>query len=220
MLLAVLLSAFVAGCTKKGGAEQGSSAGNGAATVAGRPGSSEVIKLRPPESAGAGNAAGSQAAGSVLQGNDRLLTLSGASDVYPNDYAVGPLEPAQPAGRATADVRSTIVSFFSALAQGTIDTKLVSPAWRDEITRLLDYPVSQKELPESVRVGLVSIEGEQAHAAVRLARGNGRATGEIYLENSNREWYISDIQVDLSQLMVPFERSGEYDPAQFVVKEQ
>jgi len=147
-----------------------------------------------------------------LQGTDNLLPLSNESPVYPLDYDIGPL--ASPAGPDTPEgaVYAAIAAFFGELASGKVDDKLLSPEWSDTIERLLSYPKEQGTLPTGVRIGTITLSGDQASAAIRMLSDTGRADGTVYLDQIKEKWYISDIQADFSQLAKKSVRTEEYEP--------
>lgn len=141
--------------------------------------------------------------------------MEGGATVYPEDYTIGPLQStANPTGSG-AEIRAVVVSFFSRLEEGKIAEDLVSPKWRDEMIRSLNYPIAAKELPESVRIGEVTVDGESAHARVLMMRNTAISAGEIYLDRGSGQWLVSDLQADFSQLLVPFSRKEPFDPAQW-----
>lgn len=214
----------VVGCTKKSATESSAhqhsgaaaSAGQGAA-ASGAPGS---VTLRPAGGAAASSSADSTAsrsgAGSqASQGTDRLLALRGGSPVYPSDYEIGALQPLLPAGTERGAIVRVVRTFFDELAAGTIDTKLMSPQWKDEIVRQLSGPKKKGDLPASVRIGIVTVAQDKAHAAIRMEKGTGSAVGEIYLDRVGNGWYVSDIQVDFADLGKPAAKGPPFDPAEW-----
>ncbi len=221
---------FVAGCSKK---ESGTTARNGSAPnaqgtsgSAARTGAAEgsakgagTIRLNPvSRNGGAGFAQQpkvNENASTTVSGSDQLLAMQGGRSVYPSDFDIGALQPAMPAGTAQGAILQSVDQFFSELANGKVDEAVLSPKWKDDIVRLLSYPVQQGELPDSVRVGRITIVQEKAHAAIRMERGKGRADGEVYLERVNGRWLISDLQADFGKLMVPFVRAQAFDPAEW-----
>lgn len=229
LLLAVLFLA--GGCTKKqAGAPAPGGKGGGGSTVAGSPkpkgtegasANTGTVKLTPvhPTAGGAeargGNAKSAGGSESRLEGTDRLLVSRGGSTVYPSDYEIGTLQPQVSGGTEQGAIVRTIESFFKGLSGGKVDTKLLSPAWKDELIRRLNLPEKEGELPTSVRIGTLRVEQDRAHAAIRMEKGSGSAAGEIYLERNEGKWYISDIQADFSQLDRPAVRSAPFDPAEW-----
>ena len=141
--------------------------------------------------------------------------MSGGATIYPYDYTIGALQStANPAGNG-AEVRAVVLSFFSSLEAGKVDENLVASRWRNEIIRTLSYPIAAKEMPDSVRVGAVTVDGASAHARILMMKNTGIAAGEIYLIEAEGHWLISDVQADFSQLLVPFTRKEPFDPVQW-----
>lgn len=135
--------------------------------------------------------------------------------MYPSDYEIGALQPAAPKGTTHGEILHVIHAFFDGLSQGKVDRDLLSSQWKDDMIRELRYPLSKGNVPDAVRVGIIQIELDKAHAAIRMEKGKGRASGELYLERTKDTWYITDIQADFSQLAKPFVRNQPFDPAEW-----
>ncbi len=167
-----------------------------------------VLQPVPP----AGRLPVGQGGASSLSGTDALLPLTADAPVYPTDYAIGPLQPF-PSTEAAADaVYSLTEKFTSELAHGTIDSSLLSPRWGETVERFLSYPKEHQMLPDKVRIGTVTVGGNEASAPVRFERAAGRARGMLYFDRVEGKWYLSDIQADFGKLLQPFVRSAPYEP--------
>lgn len=209
---------LLAGCSKREAparTAQQSTAGGSAAKSSSTVSGAGTITLKSVQQGGTSSTTAHGSSQSALTGHDRLLSLRGGSQVFPSDYAIGALQPSQPLGTETGEILHVIRRFFARLATGTIDTALVSPEWRDQLVRLLSYPKSKGDLPTSVRIGTLHVGQQEAHAAIRMEKGTGRAVGEIYLHRLKGSWYISDIQGDFAQLGQPFVRSKPFDPEEW-----
>ena len=194
-----------------GGAQQGAAEGiaKGAGTIRLNPvgGRGPAAAAKQPKVNGDLSAA--------MSGSDQLLAMQGGRSVYPSDFDIGALQQAMPAGTAQGAILQVVDQFFSELSKGKVDDAAMSPKWKDDIVRLLSYPVQQGELPDAVRVGKITIVQDKAHAAIRMERGNGRSDGEVYLDRVDGQWLISDLQADFGKLTVPFERAQTFDPAEW-----
>lgn len=233
LIAAAILSLSVlalTGCAKRPGAGSSTSQHSGAAVSprqTASPGAAAgSVTLKPV--GGAGSSSSSQPPGSTSpggaatpEGTNRLLALRGGSPVYPSDYQIGALQPLTPAGTERGAIVRVIQKFFEGLAAGEVDTKLVSPQWKDEIVRQLSGPKRRGDLPDSVRIGIVSVEQDKAHAAIRMEKGSGSANGQIYLDRIGQGWYVSDLQVDFADLSKPAAKGPPFDPAEWksMVKE-
>jgi len=159
-----------------------------------------------------GRLPGGQTAASSLPGTEGLLPLTAGQPPSPTDYEIGPLQPFPSSDSAADAIYSLAEKFTSGLAQGTIDTSLLSPKWRDTLERFLSYPKEHGMLPDRVRIGTISVQGSEASAPVRFARGAGRTRGTLYFDLVDGKWYLSDIQADFGKLSQPFARSELYEP--------
>lgn len=165
-----------------------------------------VLHPVPEQSPGAVGAA------TTLSGTAALLPLTAEAPLYPSDYEIGPLQP-YPSGRAAVDAIYRVAEeFFGELAKGKVDSALLDPSWRTVVERFLSYPIRQQTLPESVRIGIISIQGDRASAPVRFTRGEGRTSGRLYFDEVDRTWYLSDIQAAFGRLAQPFVRTEQYRP--------
>ncbi len=160
----------------------------------------------------AGRPPAGQTSAASLPGTQGLLALTAESPVYPTEYEIGPLQPFPSGDPAKDAIYDLAEKFTGGLAKGKIDAALLSPRWRDTLERFLSYPKEHETLPESMRIGLITVQGGSATAPVRFARGSGRTRGTLYFDEVDGKWYLSDIQTDFGRLSHPFVRSEPYEP--------
>ena len=143
------------------------------------------------------------------------LHASAAAPLMPEDFAIGPLQDAVAGPAPIRDAVEVIVGFLRGLADGQLAVDLVDQEVLADLRRSLGPELQQGPLPVAARVGAIEEDGDTAWARVRLF-GTGRVDGEIYLVRRAKDWRVTDVQVDLRGLAVPYEAAGEpFFPASY-----
>lgn len=147
-----------------------------------------------------------------VSSREEMLSLKSGQPIAPYDFEIGKLQQRWSENREENSIYELLRGFFSAFQKGTLDTTYVHPQWKDHVTRMLRYPLENNLLPNEVRIGILSIEGSNAHANIRLLSRTGTTEGEIYLEYSEQSWYVTDLQIDFLQLKEPYSRDEQFEP--------
>lgn len=130
--------------------------------------------------------------------------------LMPEDFKIGPLQDGVSATRDYIRAIGTIRAFLDGLAKKKIDDALVIPAVRAEIKSVISYPLSQGYVPERYRIGKISFErDDEIRAGLRLYRGEGITTGEIYVKKIEDAWLVKDLQAGFTLLAKKYEKSKE-----------
>lgn len=132
--------------------------------------------------------------------------------VLPHDYAIGPLQDLLATGQTEREVTAILITFFEALAAGSIATEAVASDRRQSLSRSLQFHVRDGRLPRAVRIGTVTISDDQVRVALRLFGDPGRTAGEAYLQATAAGWRIVDLQLDLRELAQPYTARAEFEP--------
>ena len=144
----------------------------------------------------------------AASGPPPALRATDTAPLMPEDFAIGPLQDTVAGAADQRAVAEIVVRFLRGLAAGEVPAELVDAAVRDDVRRSLEPELQQGLLPSSARVGVIDGEGEAAWANVRLF-ASGRVEGEIYLWRRAEGWWITDVQIDLNGLQLPYEGRGE-----------
>ncbi len=212
----ILLVAAAAGGCSRHPAPSGQA---GAPTAGPRPTPQTLGALRPltlgpvARQGGALPQASLFVAAASLAGDAALLALSAPAPVLPTDFVIGPLEPEGRPQAESSRVAAVISAFFAALAKGKVEVGVISQDQREILLHVLDGPIADKDIPRSVRIGAITIDGGEAHARIRMMSGVGRTDGAVYLDLVKKSWQISDIQADFGALSREYKRTSLYEPS-------
>lgn len=147
-----------------------------------------------------------------LPGREFLLVVKSGQSVPGEDLVIGTLHNVYEAEQAEQNVYRIIEQFLSSLVEGAMDEDVVDPESAQYLLRLLEYHFENQNLPEDFRVGEIFIADNSGRADIRLFGGTGRAAGEIFCTETESGWYVTDLQIDLSELNEPYEIEGPYEP--------
>ncbi len=149
----------------------------------------------------------------VMQ-RDQILSLRGGGVYAPEDYEIGELQ-RQSEDENVRAVLDRIRSFQKGLGSGKVPLADIDPEWQSQAQRSLGFHIERGNLPKEVRVGAVGIYApNMARANIRLTGDPGVAFGEIYLKKSGNLWLVSDLQLDLGDLVdAPPTRQEPYEPS-------
>ncbi len=169
-------------------------------------------------------------------GANSLLALDRGRLIPPEDFEIGPLAletnripgPAAAPGGATsapgtavlgADEKAALLtagSFLSALSRGKAPRGRIVSGTAVSLSESLTYYLERGDVPSSFRLGMPKRRDDGEIAVnVRLFKADGSAEGEIYLVRENRQWLVSDFQVDLSRLREKREKRGDFMPSSY-----
>ena len=138
-------------------------------------------------------------------GMDAFLAIRNGAWIVPRDFVIGVLQVQRTEDEDTASLLALTREFFGHLSKGIIKEDLVAEEWRSGLRESLDFYLREDLVPDRVRIGdIVEGGGGSARCNVRLYRGDGVSSGEIYFVKQVDTWYISDIQVDFSLLSEPY----------------
>ena len=149
-----------------------------------------------------------------IQQRDRILSMRKGDRYRAEDFAIGTLQ-GHSSNVDVMQIVQRIRSFQEGLGQGTVPLDDIHESWLTHAQRSLTFYLERGYIPVEVRVGLVDIyESDRASAQVRFSGDPGVAIGEIYLVKSQKEWLVSDLQLDLADLgEIPQRREGPYEPS-------
>ena len=149
----------------------------------------------------------------VMQ-RDQILSLRGGGVYGPEDFEIGELQRPSEDENVRA-VLERIRSFQNGLASATVPSADIHPDWKNQAQRSLGFHLERGSLPDEVRVGAVEIYAPgMARANIRLIGDPGVAFGEIYLKKDNDLWLVSDLQLDMGDLIAaPPIREEPYEPS-------
>ena len=136
-----------------------------------------------------------------------------APRLLPHDYKIGPLQDLLAAGRTESEALDILISFLTALAEGTVAEAAMVADRRQSLSRSLRFHLRDGRLPRAARIGAVTVADDQIHVAVRLFGDPGRVAGEAYLEATPDGWRIADLQLDLQRLAQPYTAPAEFEPS-------
>lgn len=136
-----------------------------------------------------------------------------APRLLPHDYEIGLLQDLLVTGRTEREALATLVSFLTALAEGTIAEAAITADRRQSLSRSLQFHLGDGRLPRAARIGALVVADDRIHLAVRLFGEPGRVAGEAYLEATPDGWRIADLQLDLQRLGQPYVAQAEFAPS-------
>ncbi len=195
--------------------------------------------VAPSRAASATTDAPAQAASVPIQadsGTNSLLALDRGRLIPPEDFEIGPLalETKRTTGAAPASTGApfaigtavigadekaallTAGSFLFALSQGKASKGRIVSGTAVSLSESLTYYLERGDVPSSFRLGMPKRRDDGEIAVnVRLFKADGSAEGEIYLVRENRQWLVSDFQVDLSRLREKREKRGDFMPSSY-----
>ncbi|WP_455382950.1 hypothetical protein [Salinispira pacifica] len=152
----------------------------------------------------AGNASGGQRlpAAEFTGREDEYLMTSGLNGrVVPDDSRIGPLQNRYVTDAETRSIYRLVDRFLAALAADRVEAEAILPDNRPFVLRRMSADLSAGHLPESWRIGQILFPDDlTAHLRVLIAGNPGSAAGDIYVEKSAGQWYISGVQVDFTLL--------------------
>ena len=136
-----------------------------------------------------------------------------APRLLPHDYEIGLLQDLLVTGRTEREALGTLVSFLTALAEGTIAEAAITADRRQSLSRSLQFHLGDGRLPRAARIGALVVADDRIHLSVRLFGEPGRVAGEAYLEATPDGWRIADLQLDLQRLGQPYVAQAEFAPS-------
>ena len=136
-----------------------------------------------------------------------------APRLIPHDYEIGPLQDLLATGQTEREALGTLLSFLTALAEGTIAEAAIASDRRQSLSRSLRFHLGDGRLPRAARIGSLTVAEDQIHVSVRLFGETGRVAGEAYLEATPDGWRIADLQLDLQRLAQPYVAPAEFEPS-------
>ena len=136
-----------------------------------------------------------------------------APRLLPHDYKIGPLQDLLAAGRTESEALDLLISFLTALAEGTVAEAAMVADRRQSLSRSLRFHLRDGRLPRAARIGAVTVADDRIHVAVRLFGDPGRVAGEAYLQATPDGWRIADLQLDLQRLAQPYTAPAEFEPS-------
>ena len=142
------------------------------------------------------------------------------NSLLPEDFHIGKLYNKGDTSQDAVLIGSTISDFFTSMKNKTIKQSLLyqeKPSKEEEsensgyeLDRLLTFHIENNNIPQTYRIGAITIENtDTAHAIVRVYGKKGVTNGEIYLIKEQKKWYISDMQINFYNLEIPEKDNGE-----------
>ena len=146
--------------------------------------------------------------------NDQILSMQRGARVYPDDYEIGPLQPPSE-DLEQRKIIERIYDFARQLSAGELPLDHILPEELDAFRRSLGNTIESEKRPSQIRIGWIDhLNDNSARAYVRFFGNPGNTAGEIYLDRSESEWYVSDLQVDFSKLTTaPQEQEELFEPS-------
>ena len=145
---------------------------------------------------------------------DQILSIRGGGVYGPEDFEIGELQGYSDDENVRA-ILDRIQAFQEGLESASVPIDDIHPAWRSSAQRSLLFHLGRGNIPSEVRVGTIEIyEPGKARANIRLTGNPGIAIGEIYLDNTDGLWLVSDLQLDMQDLAEsPEKRDEPYEPS-------
>lgn len=144
-----------------------------------------------------------QAGSAELGPHGFLLPAGRISAVPPKDFVIGELalsraSASRERSRPAAAVARLVHAFF---LEASLQSDRIHPGSRQRLTRSLE---GRWRSSTAVRVAAPDeLSDGRWRVNVRLLSPVGEAVGEVYVEEHDRSWYISDVAVPLLQLDDP-----------------
>lgn len=146
-----------------------------------------------------------------------FLPASGLPAIHtPFDMEIGRLSTPLAGSEAERLVFNAAEDLLSAMLEGNLAEALDRASLLSRLR--LEEALAAAPVPERVRVGEPEAESDSTlRARLRFFSGTRSVSGELFLERSENEWYIQDVQVDLRELQsdqgedpseAPFEPGG------------
>ncbi len=138
-----------------------------------------------------------------------------ANNYLPADYRIGLLSDLNSSAYKTKKINTNLTTFFTELAENNIVTKdLIFPGAYDLIQNNLSYYIESGAIPDPLfRIGNHEYQDKITRVNLRFYLNDGSADGEVILEeniaNGIKNWLISDIQVNFSTLLTPYQGVGD-----------
>lgn len=166
-------------------------------------------------------------------GTNSLFALDRGRLIPPEDFEIGPLaletkrtpnasaDATETPGTAVlgADEKAALLaagSFLSTLLRGKAPRGRIVSGTAASLSESLAYYLERGDVPSSFRLGMPKRRDDgEITVNVRLFKADGSAEGEIYLARENRQWLVSDFQVDLSRLREKHEKRGDFMPSSY-----
>jgi hypothetical protein len=174
-------------------------------------GPSREILLRRQDNPSTAPAASTTPATPLETEEQALLALPAAA-VLPEDFRIGGLADLLQSDNPARGIAAVARSFLDALVRGDVDSDLIEPGRREDLSRSLAYYLSTGDRPDAFRLGAVeTAEGDpdEAWLNVRLFGSPGRTEGELYLRRTSQRWYVLDLQAELAGLQQPYTRAED-----------
>jgi hypothetical protein len=146
---------------------------------------------------------------------DFIVAARPGEGYLPEEFEIGPLADRYSTDADRRAVYRTAQNFFTKLGDGELPSESIHPSSRTSIRRTLDLAFSEGYLPRRAVLGRIIISEGSARLNVSLYGDPGRTAGEVTVATEGNEWYISDIQVDLSKLDVEPNEDERFEPVSY-----
>lgn len=152
--------------------------------------------------------------------DDMFIYKYNGRRVVPEDYLIGPLENEQSNDYRVTQVLKTVNGFFRDLRREEINEEWIHPTARLLLVAAFQFYLDEEAIPDVVRIGKVEFSGKTAKINLRFYREEGITDGEAILEEvgdgKESKWLLTDIQVDLMQLLDKYTPSKEpFEPGAY-----
>lgn len=139
--------------------------------------------------------------GSILK---YILPLKTESNIYPQDFKIGKLEPEIGIPRTDKNIVLTIKTFLNSLQRGKVDRVTIDPEDFDSIKKISTYYFNKANRFNSFRIGSINSTGmDTVTVNCRLFGSPGTAEGQIYLKRKANKWLITNVQINIKQITKP-----------------
>lgn len=147
-----------------------------------------------------------------LPGKEFLLVQQYDEPTAAEDLIIGKLYNVFTGEEEEDKLYNSIDVFLSSLTSAEVAENVLYKESTEDIKRQLWYHFDRGNIPDAFRIGEIFVESSEGRADIRLIGTVGRAAGEIYCRKLDDEWYISDFQIDLADLLRTYEKDGPYEP--------
>ncbi len=156
---------------------------------------------------------------SLLQKN--ALVGYTSSFFVPYDTLSGTLEDIRTNGGSTEDILVLIKSFFTDISNGNIDTNIGKYVLTEEIPVIIRQVAFSQDYGEYItgyRVGkLINAQQDRRYTNIRVIAQfpdfESRVELIIYFNFVNSSWFISAIEGDINELLVPYTTTKRFEPS-------
>ncbi len=156
---------------------------------------------------------------SLLQKN--ALVGYSSSFFVPYDTLSGILEDIRTNGGSTEDILGLIKSFFTDISNGSIDTNIGKYVLTEEIPVIIRQVAFSQDYGEYItgyRVGkLINAQQDRRYTNIRVIAQfpdfESRVELIVYFNFVNSNWFISAIEGDINELLVPYTTATRFEPS-------